>query len=131
MKPFFPTKMKIGFRKYTIRKPSEKENKKRTYLGLIVAEFNEIRLRDDVGDDELKVTLFHEYFHAAMGDQGMNTNLPAYREEQWCQFLSSCVMELVRDPDNWKIMQWAHEESKGASSPEDARHGDCYEEKPK
>jgi hypothetical protein len=118
MKRRTPTKMKVGFRIYKIRRPSKAEVKAREYTGLAVVEHNEIRLRKDVGDDEQKVTLFHEYGHAKIYDAGMNQGLSDAKEEQWCQFISLLIMELVRDPDNWKALQWAHEVTVGMPAPE-------------
>ncbi len=118
-KKYFPTKMKIGFRDYIIRKPSKKEQETRAYIGMAVMEHNEIRLREKVCPDEQKVTLFHEYAHAKIYDSGMGVGMPLDREEQWCQFFSGCMMELVRDPTNWKILQWAHEVDRGSGAPED------------
>lgn len=120
MKRFTPTKMKVGFRTYKIRQPSRKEKAAKEYNGIAIVEHNEIRLRRDVCDDELKATLFHEYAHAKIYDAGMNHGMTEAKEEQWCQFISLLVMELARDPDNWKILQWAHDETAGARAPKDA-----------
>jgi hypothetical protein len=117
---YYPTRMKVGFREYKIRRPSKAEAKEKEYNGLAIVEHNEIRLRKDVGDDEQKVTLFHEYVHAKIYDTGMNQGLTDNKEEQWCQFFSQAIMELLREPDNWRIIQWAHEKTEGMKAPENA-----------
>ena len=112
-----PITLTVGFRKYRIRSPSAEEKKNTKYNGLALVEHNEIRLRDDVSDDEQKATLFHEYLHAKISDAGVPLS-SAKEEERLCQFFSSCVMELVRDPDNWKLLQWAHERQQKITAPE-------------
>ena len=113
-----PTSLKIGFREYRVKKASKEEASKANYFGVTISERNEIRLRTDVSDDELKSTLFHEYFHAALIDFGMSSILSSKQTEQWCQFFSACIMELARDPKNWKALQWAHEKGITLNLPE-------------
>lgn len=108
-KRIIPKKIHVGFREYKIVSAEKNEVKKAKYIGLAVMSHNEIRLDHGVGDDELKVTVFHEYAHAKMYDLGLNIGLSPNQEEKWCQFISACVMELVRDPINWKVMEWAHQ----------------------
>lgn len=104
-----PTKMKIGFRDYKIRPAPEKEQEGRAYNGAAIIERSEIRLRTDVGDDEIKATIFHEFYHGYIYDLGLNIGLSHKQEERQCQIFSAAVMQLVRDPDNWKVLEWAHQ----------------------
>ena len=104
-----PTKMKIGFREYNVRAAPLKERKDRRYNGASIIEQNEIRLRTDVSNDEIKATIFHEFFHSYIYDLGLNLGLKGAEEEKMCQLFSAAVMQLVRDPDNWKVLEWARE----------------------
>ncbi len=107
-----PKSIKVGFRTYKIIPYGPIRDPK--YHGSCDYVKSEIELARGLGDDEKKVTLFHEYFHAAMYDVGFSTNIPLKKEEELCQFFSSCVMELAKR--NWKVLEWAHENSSRTSS---------------
>lgn len=112
MKRKLPPKMKIGFRTYNIKRANKKEAEEAGYIGITIMQHNEIRLRDDVSDEELKSTLLHELCHALMYDSGMSQGLSEKKEEQWCQFFSASMMQLIRDPLNWKVLEWIHSQEK-------------------
>lgn len=114
-----PTKVYVGFREYLIREAPKKERKERRYNGACLSEENEIRLRTDVGEDEVKASFFHEYFHAVLADDALTPmlELKDTEEEGLCQLFSSAIMQLLRNPDNWKIIEWAH--SKEEPKPSD------------
>jgi Zn-dependent peptidase ImmA (M78 family) len=113
MKPRMPKKMKVGYRHYAIKSVDKDSD----FYGACVFERSEIHLREDVGGDEKKSTVFHEYCHAKMHDGGLRDVFTARQEETICQFFSQAVMELIRDPNNWKMILWAKERDKDSLPP--------------
>lgn len=107
-KPRAPKKMRVGYRHYAIKSAPKESD----FYGACVFERSEIHLREDVGGDEKKATVFHEYCHAKMHDGGLRDIFTVRQEETICQFFSQAVMELIRDPDNWKMILWAKEKEK-------------------
>jgi len=104
-----PKKIQIGFRKYKIVPSKETDTEAITYSGCCDRNASTIELADSsMGDDERKVTLFHEFWHAYIYDIGFNAELTSKKEEQLCQLFSAGVMELIRK--NWAILEWAHKE---------------------
>lgn len=100
-----PKRMKVGFRKYSIKSHKDVKGDAEDYYGVTIFERSEIRIKTDIGDDEKKATLFHEYCHARMHDAGLRDLFSAKQEEMICNFFAGAVMQLVRD--NWDALEWA------------------------
>ena len=106
----FPSHFNIGHLHHKIR-----QVKTIDCPGLCIFERSEIYIKHDLGSEESKSTLFHEYCHASLYNFGI---IPSDKmEEQICQCFSQSIMELIRDPDNWKIIKWAREKKLNDSFP--------------
>mgnify|MGYP001165999684 CR=1 FL=1 len=110
-RPRAPKRMRVGYRHYAIKSaPSESD-----FYGACVFERSEIHLREDVGGDEKKATVFHEYCHAKMHDGGLRDIFTTRQEETICQFFSQAVMELIRDPEYMALLRANGERMKARS----------------
>ena len=117
-----PKRLRVGFRFYNVKTAVPKGD----YYGCCVFERSEIHIRDNIGSEERKSTVFHEYCHAKMHDGGLRDIFTARQEETICQFFSQAVMELIRDPDNWKMLEWAKMKEKDKLPPVKIEEGPNY-----
>ena len=108
-----PKYIQIGFRKYSLKPAPDKSD----YLGLCLFERNEMQLKNEMHGDEQRTTIFHEYCHARMHDTGLEHMFNSRQIEAICDFFAFATMDLVRDSNNWQLLEWARQKSQEKALP--------------